>query len=379
MLRSEKVRLFDWYGEIRHVSKRHDLTNVKILTAMWKFGPRNLLEVSRRTGIPFTSVYHRVRKLESETGRVAYLVPQVSRLGLVHLTVQAAAKPGREEKITRALKIPGWWQSISACEPPITHHSTHAVPVKFVNDFRKYLRRLIQTGLATQLRVIPTGDPYPNFPNFSRYDPSAKSWSFEWRQWLSTLKRRAVSKTIEDPTDYRTTADRRDLLIVRELQKNARATFAEMGPVLGISLQGVKYHFDKKLVPSGIVKYFGFDITPYPHDLSAAHQILLSFTNRTCLNRFFSSLNEMFFIQDVAKVLKSNSLLARTYVPQNQVPRMFSLFSELAKERVLQTYSAVRLGAPEAERQTVQPGLFVDQKGWMFDSRKYNSDLSKLR
>jgi DNA-binding Lrp family transcriptional regulator len=237
----------------------------------------------------------------------------------------------------------------------------------------------MQTGLATQLRVIPIGDSHPNFPNFSRYDPSAKSWNFEWRQWLSALRRHPISRTIEDPRDYRTTADRRDLLIVRELQRNARATFAEMAPVLGISLQGVKYHFDKKLVPSGIVKYFGFDITPYPHDLSAAHQILLNFTNKPSLNRFFSSMNEMFFIQDVAKVLKSNSLLIRTYVPQNQVPSMFSLFSELAKQRVLQTYSAVRLSSPEEENQTVQPALFVDQKGWMFDARKYNSELSKRR
>lgn len=379
MLRSQKVRLSDWYAEIKHVSKRYDHTNVKILSAMWKFGPRNLLEVSRRTGIPFTSVYHRVSKLEGESGRVAYLVPQVSRLGLVQLTVQVAAKPGREEEVTKALKLPSWWQLVSNCEPPITHHSTHAVPVKFVNEFRKYLRRLSQIGLVTQLRVIPTGDSRPNFPNFSYYDPSEKLWRFDWRGWLSTLKRRTFSRTIEDPADYRTMVDRRDLLIVRELQRNARATFAQMAPVLGISLQGVKYHFDKKLVPSGIVKYFGFDITPYPHDLSARHEIILNFTNRLALNRFYSSMTEMFFVQDAAKVLKSNSLLIQTYVPQNQVRGMFDLFSELAKARILQSYSAVRLSSADGERQTVQPALFADQKGWEFDIRKYSSDLSKLR
>lgn len=88
------MRLTDWHGEIRSVMKRLDQTNIKILTAMWRFGPRNLLEVSRRTRIPFTSVYHRVGKLEAETGRVSYLIPKASKLGMVQLTAQVAAKPG---------------------------------------------------------------------------------------------------------------------------------------------------------------------------------------------------------------------------------------------------------------------------------------------
>ena len=379
MLRAEKVRLADWHSELRDLMKRLDGTNIKILSAMWKFGPRNLLEVSRKTGIPFTSVYHRVGKLESETGRVAYLVPKKSKLGMVQLTVQVAAKPGREDKVTKALKIPGWWQSISRCEAPFTHHSTHAVPAKFVNEFRKYLRRLPQIRLVTQQRIIPTGDFYPNFPNFSYYNATAKEWKFEWNRWLSALRRHKPTRTIEDPHDYQTVVDRRDLLIVRELQRNARSTFADMAPVLGISLQGVKYHFDKKLVPSGIVEQFGFDITPYPHDVSANHEVMLVFANKLAMNQFFSLLRDLFFVQGVAKILKSNALLIRTYVPQSQLRNMFDFFSELARARVLQSYSTVRLSVAGGEVQTILPELFKDQKGWDFDVRKISSDLSKLR
>jgi len=345
---------------------------------MWRFGPRNLLEVSRRTGIPFTSVYHRVGKLEAEAGRVAHLIPKASSLGLLQLTVHLAAKPGFEDRATRALKIPGWWQSITSSEAPFTHHSTHAVPVKCVNEFRKYLRRLMQIGVATQIRVIPTGDSYPNFPNFSYYDASAKAWRFDWNRWISALKRRGIEQVVEDPSDYRTIVDKRDLLIVQEMQNDGRATFADMAPVLGISLQGVKYHYDKKLAPSGIVRNFGFDVIPYPSGISARHIVTLAFTNRAALNRFFSSLREMFFVEEISKVLKSNTLIARTYVPQTQVRSMFAFFSELARARILHTYSAVRLTA-DGETQTVQPQLFVNQHGWEFNGRRYNAELSKLR
>lgn len=379
MLPAERVRLADWHSKLRDLMNSLDHTNIKILTAMWKFGPRNLLEVSRRTGIPFTSVYHRVGKLEGKTGRVAYLVPKVSSLGMVTLNVQVKAKPGCEHKVTKALKIPGWWQSISSCETPFTHNSIHAVPAKFVNDFRKYLQRLPQMRLTTQQRVIPTGDFLPNFPNFAYYNAAAKEWKFDWNKWLLSLKRPKPAKTIEDPHDYRTIVDKRDLLIVRELQRNARATFADMAPVLGISLQGVKYHFDKKLVPSGIVKELGFDITPYPQDIAANHEVTLVFTNKIAMNRFFSILGELFFVQGVRKILRSNALLIRTYVPQSQLLNMFNFFSELAKARLLQTYSTVRLSVAGEEVQTIQPKLFKDQAGWAFDARKFNSDLSKLR
>jgi hypothetical protein len=152
-----------------------------------------------------------------------------------------------------------------------------------------------------------------------------------------------------------------------------------MAPVLGISLQGVKYHFDKKLVPSGIVQQFGFDITPYPHDISANHEVMLVFANKLAMNQFFSLLRELFFVQGVTKILKSNALLIRTYVPQSQLRNMFDFFSELARARILQSYSAIRLSVTGGEVQTILPELFKDQKGWDFDVRKISSDLSKLR
>ena len=67
-MESEYVQLPNYFKGIAETEKQLDPTNIKILTAMWKHGPRNILEVSRRTRLPFTSVYHRVAKLEAKTG-----------------------------------------------------------------------------------------------------------------------------------------------------------------------------------------------------------------------------------------------------------------------------------------------------------------------
>ena len=377
MLGTEKVRLADWHKGIREITKQLDQTNIKILSTMWKLGPRNLLEVSRRTGIPFTSVYHRVAKLEEKSKRVVALIPQVSKLGMVRTVVLVTASPGSEERVTAALKIPNLWRSVNRCEGTFTHLSVNVVPVKFLKHFKTYIRGLSERNLITQSKIILTGEYIPNFPDFGYYDSVSNQWTFQWGRWFAALKKKP-SKMIQDPANYNMLADKKDLLIVKELEKNARTSFADIAPLLGISLQGVKYHYDKKLVPTEIVKYFGFDVWPYPEEVSAYHEVLLNFNSSLAMNRFFSLVDELFFVLGVAKVLHQNALLVRTYLLQNQISSMFALLSQMAREGVLESYSSVRQDFTGRDVQTISYELFDDEKGWTFDLKKCLSELSKL-
>jgi DNA-binding Lrp family transcriptional regulator len=190
--------------------------------------------------------------------------------------------------------------------------------------------------------------------------------------------RRKPSKTIDDPSSYAVSVDKKDLLIVKELQKNARRSFADLSPLLGISLQGVKYHYDKKLVPPGIVKYFRFDVWPYPEEVSAYHEILLKFANSQDMNRFYSSMDDFFFVLGISKILHQNSLLIRTYTLQAQVPSLFTFLSQMVQEGLLESYSAVRHDFMEREVQTIPYELFDQDQGWIFNLKQYRSELSKL-
>jgi DNA-binding Lrp family transcriptional regulator len=344
---------------------------------MWKNGPRNLLEVSRRTGIPFTSVYHRVAKLEAKSKRIAALVPQVSRLGLVRVNVLVAAKPGCEDKVTAALKLPNYWRRIDRCEGLYTHSSVQLVPVKSLKQFRGYVKRLLELKLATKTSMILTAEYIPNFPNFRYYNPATNEWSFQWGSWLAALRKKPTA-TIADPVNYDIITDKKDMLIVRELEKNARKSFAELAPLLGISLQGVKYHFDKKLVPTGIVKHFKFDVWPYPEEISAYHDILLNFRNQQGMNGFYSLMRELFFVLGVAKVLHQNALIVRTYTLQNRVPSLFAFISEMARAGHVQSYSAVRENLVARTCQPIPYELYDEETGWKFDLRKNLAALSKL-
>ncbi len=352
--------------------------NIKIFSAMWKLGPRNLLEVSRQTGIPFTSVYHRVERIEKE-GELAYLTPKLSRLGMMRAVVLATARLGCEEAVTQALKAPNLWQTVNSCEGTFTHDSVHAIPAPFINEFREYMRQLAKSGLIRRYKIILTGDYVPNFPDFNYYDAVTREWTFPWDQWFTEITNADPRKTIDDPSEYEVSVDKKDLLIIKELQINARKSFAELAPKVGISLHGVKYHFDKKLVPDGLIQNIQFNVVPYPKEVTAFHEIMLEFNSKLDLNKFYSVIPELFFVVGTSKVLERNAILLRTYILESQLSKLLAFFSELAKAGLLQSYSAVRKDLKSRISQTISYELFDDEEGWTFSLEKCLEELSTLR
>ena len=379
---AETVRVFDEFAwsnkEIREVSKQLDPTNITILSTMAEVGPRNLLEVSRLTGIPFTTVYHRISKIESKAGRLVTLITSVAKLGMVRLVVLVASKPGLEDIVTQALRIPNYWRVIERCEGAFTHHSIQTVPVKFLKAFKDYISTMYAMNLIKSFRIIQTSDSYSIFADFSSFNSASGEWTFHWDEWLNDLTMSTPTRTIQDHTGDPVNVAKIDLEIISELQINGRMNFAEIAKRINTSPQAVKYHYDNKLVPSGVVGQYHFDVVPYPVELSAYHEFMLEFTDSTAMNRFFSLAKRLFFVDHVSKALRKTTLIVRTRMINSQVENMFAFFSEMVNVGVLTSYSAVRLNMNSRLHQTISCELFDDAEGWQWDVYKVLLELNKL-
>ena len=377
LLTTELVRFDDYYRRASEASKILDSLNTRILGCMATAGPRNLLEVSRRSGIPFTTVYHRVAKLERRIGRVAFLIPSHSKLGLSCLVVIAKAGPGLEEQLTKALKLPNYWWSVTRCEGGFTHHSIHCVPLEHLTHFGSYLGQLSRNHLVDNLQVVRVGDILPLNPDFEYYDTADRSWRFAWDKWLAKLMRPKTVKRIDDPAKYTRVADKHDLFIIKELEKNGRTTLAKLAAMMDMTLPGVKYHYDK-LLAKDACRHFKIEAFPFPIEISAVYDLMLNFPSREHMNRFFSIASNLFFLYQVAKAIGKNSLMFRAYIPEMQVSNMFQFLSELTRRRMLASYSALRLRFETRARQTVSYELFDEKKGWIFDYEKCTAELKKI-
>lgn len=378
-MKTETVRVFDQgAGKIREILKQLDPTNIKILSTMAKVGPRNLLEVSRLTGIPFTTVYHRIAQIESKSKQVVQVLPDVSRLGMTRLMVLVAAKPGLEEIVTQALRIPNYWRVIDRCEGAFTHHSIQTIPTKFLKEFREYISTMQAMNLIKSYRIIQTGTSHTIFPDFSSYECGSGEWLFDWEGWLSAVKDGVPTETIQDPRCDPVALERVDLEIISYLEEDGRMRFTDIADKINTSPQTVKYRYDNRLVPAGAVGTFDFDVTPYPVEISSFHEFMLEFSESASMNRFFSVAKKLFFIHQVAKAIRKNTLLVRTRIIHSQVENMFTFFSEMVNAGLLTTYSAVRLNMRSRVRQTISYELFDPASGWQWDVYKNLLELNKL-
>jgi DNA-binding Lrp family transcriptional regulator len=381
-LRSEIVQIIDEYAwtnrSIREVFKQLDPTNIKILSTMAEVGPRNLLEVSRLTGIPLTTVYHRVGQIESKSKSVATLIPSVAKLGMVRLVLLVAAKSGLEDNVTEALRIPNYWRVIERCEGAFTHHSIQIIPLKFLKAFKEYISTMCAMNLVKSYRIVQTGDSYPIFADFSNYNSVSGEWTFQWDEWLSEFETGNPNKTIIDPQGQSTSVEKVDLEIMARLELNGRMSFTDIAKKINTSPQIVKYHYDKRLVAARLAERFHFDVVPYPIEISAYHEFLLEFADTASMNRFFSLAEKLFFVDQVSKVLHKNALVVRTRMINSQLENMFAFFSEMANVGLLVSYSAVRLSLYSRLQQTISFELFDDRGGWKWDVYKILFELNKL-
>lgn len=327
--------------------------------------------------MPFTSVYHRIARIEAKSQEVAFLIPPVSKLGLIRVVILALATPGRETEATAALKTPNLWRSVGFCEGNFSHISVQLVPVKYLREFKSYVQQLVDSGLIRNFSIIYTGDYAPNFPDFDYYNPTESRWRFDWEGWLASLNEEDNDATFDDPESYQMLVDKKDLMIVQQLELDARRSFADVGKAVGMTPQGVKYHY-QKLVALGVANSIQFRVLPFPVEVSAYHEVMLEFNRKEDLDRFYSIVPRLFFIAGVAKLLRRNAVMVQTWMLESQLSKMFSFFSQMARAGILNSYSAVRIDFVSKQGQTISEELFDDEKGWIVDFEKCSSELQKI-
>jgi DNA-binding Lrp family transcriptional regulator len=323
-------------------------------------------------------VYDRARRLEEQFGVLSIANIDHAKLGLRKCITLVESNPGLEDFVSEALAIPNFWKTITRCEGGFTHYALHAIPDGHDREFERYMAATQERGLVRKYETVWVSDYDYSFPNFRLYDPMNCSWTFEWDKWFESVRRKDGSKAIDDPSDYSVEADKADLLILTELELNARAKFSEISHAMGITLQAVKYRYDKRIRPRGLIKDFVINLAAHPPELADMYEVLLSFEDGESMNSFFGASEEMFPILRTVKVLGETKLGIRTYSPHNETGELFGMLSKLARSGLVSDYSAVRIRPETQVRQTISTELFEDKVGWKYDLSRHLATLDSI-
>ncbi len=368
----------EYFDRIHRIMSVLDEENIKIISVMKKYGPRNLQHISRRSKVPYPTVYTRVNKLESEKLLHTFVYPNYSKIGMARAVLQLTPAHGRELLAREALKIPGYWIRIIRCSGECNgYYSLHAIPVDHRQDFEHYAEQLITSGIASEYRIFWLGEFSSNIPNFEYFDLKKKTWIFNWPSWLKMFLDEAPIPKLEQGDSQKTSFDKNDLLILKELNNDARTKLSEFAKLIGITLPAAKYRFDN-LVRKGLVQDYVINLLPYAPETSDLLEVRLDFRDENLLVANEKHLRRLPFVLDYSRVRASNSITTRVFIQRSEVNNLLTLLSALVRRQILERFSYLVLDPMTIEAQTFSYEYFTNEAGWHYDNREYIGALRKL-
>jgi len=356
-----------------------DALDLKILEALGVYGPRNLTEVARQLKLNADSLRKRIRRR---------ILPQVflninvyhTNLGLRKCMVFADAVKGREEALFEGLKAHDFWLYVSrcygACEGSL---AMFGIPVGREKDFLEFVAELERRKIASKTRFFWSTCFHTVNPSSNWFDAKTNEWVFSWDEWLEEIATEKIDLPLSlvDPREYRQMADRVDVFILKELEKDATVTFGEIAKMLGLTKQAVKYHFERHVLGRGLIETFQVISFPFDRAVSDFFFFTLQFKSKEDMGKFAMSLIDKPFARSLGKVFGQNALIVQLYLPRLEVREFVDRLSLMVRRGFLEDFWYVIQDWRKIQRETIPYRLFVDKK-WVYDRGKYLKQLDAL-
>lgn len=366
--------------KVENMPKRFDLLDVKILETLGIHGPRNVTNIARKLGVPAETVRKRIKRICSSNLLTTHVNVYHTNLGLKKAVVFAEAIPGYEDLLFEAFKINDFWIYITRCYgmnegcPGI-----YTIPKDHCTEFEEFLSEL------ERLKVARNVDLYWStcFQNVNLkatwFDSASKSWSLLWDEWAEEISTEGTHLpfTLVDPLDFPVKGDKTDVLIIKELEKDAMVPFTRLAKMMGISPQLIRYHFYEHLIKRTLIEGFQISVFPFDRAISDMLVFIFKFDKGEKLAKFALSLLDKPFVNVLGKILEENALIANLYMPRNEFRKFIEVLSRLIKSGFLQSYLYVIQDLDKTLRQTISYEYFEDGT-WVYDHEKHIKRLRDL-
>ena len=343
--------------------KKLDAIDVKILEGISQYGPRNLSQVARSAGLPFTTVRFRVNRMHRDSLLFLHLTPNLANLGLNRAVVFMEAAPGFEVDFMDYLKINDFW--VFLC-PIYGQYEGCAgiwtIPYERMGEFHEFLQALQDAGVSRRCEVHWTTS-FHNISVSSRwFDEGEEAWNFNWDEWIDEVGsiQGELPPILDEPESWPVRADYTDLLVIKELENEARLTLPEVSEALDVPLSKVKYHFHEHIAKRGLIGGYQVEIYRFPFPLCEIFFMIFEFDSEEKMRRFALSLLDKPIAINIGKVLGRNALVSHVFLPKWQFRRFIRALSILAKGGHIRQYHYYIQDMYQTLRETIPYEYFKD-------------------
>ncbi len=357
-----------------------DQTNASILKAVGELGARNLTLIAKRTHLPVTTVRFRLEKMKRGGQVFVSANPDLPKLGLAKAFMVADAHLGRQNQLLETIRNTAYWTYIIRCYGRHDGFCSYfAFPAAQMKELERYMReaKRLQAFSSSQFfwctnsRVVPR--------DFSWYDFKEKGWKFDWEQWTRNVLEAAdrLPEQISEPKDYTIMADKKDLLIIKELQKDETIGFNKLAEIVGISPQSVGARYQDHILKRKLIVDYAVDVYPYPLEISDLYLFKIDFADQRCLGKFANACEGKPFVLSYSKIIGKDAILVNVYIIKTEFPNFVEALNLLFVEGLITNFFYVTLNQSAYRRQTISYEYFGNGR-WLYNHSERVERLQKI-
>jgi len=302
-----------------------------------------------------------------------------TNLGLKKAVVFAKAAPGNEELLFNCMKVNKFYIYISRCYGMFEGAlGVYVIPKDQCSKFDQFIQGIKKLGIAQDIHLYWSTCFHTVNRTTNWFDSTSEKWTFPWDEWIEEVRTQhsILPYTLVDPQDFPMKADKTDLFILKEMEKNATIDLADIARKLGRSLQILRYHYKEHVEKKGLLEVFQIFFLPFDQAVSDMFFFIFRFDDHEKLAKFARSLLDKPFVYIVGKILDQNAIISQVYLPRQEFRRFVDSLSELVRTGHLRDYEYViqDLRPAKWSRATI-PFEFFKDGSWTYD---YDGHLKGL-
>lgn len=354
--------------------------DLKVLEGLEDYGPRNITGVARKLDIPAETLRKRLKRLRSQNFLRTSVNIYHTNLGLKKAVIFAEAIPGYEDVLLDCLKQNGFWIFLGRCYGMFEGCvGIFTIPKDRSNEFEQFLDQIKRSGVAKNAEIFWSTCFHSVHSRCSWFDKQSRYWNFKWDNWFGEIKNEQTKLpyTLVDPKDFPILGDNIDILMLKELEKDATIKIARLAEMLRISPQLARYHFHKHLFGNSLIEDFDVTVFHFGKETSDFYFFIFNFDNYEKFAKFASSLLDKPFVRAIGKILGKNALYGYIYLPRSEFRKFLKVLSKLVKSGFLESYRYVIQDLENSSRQTI-PYEYFENGSWIYNYKEHMENLQNL-
>ncbi len=346
-----------------------DELDVKILEGLSYLGPRNFALLAEHLGMPATTLRYRVCKMLDDSILFLHINPYHTNMGLRKAVIFVEAFLGYEDLLLDCLRVNDYWLYLCRIYGPYEGWGgIWTIPNDNVDDFKLFLKSLVDLGVAKNVEINWT-TCHEGIPVKSRwFNVEENRWVFNWNEWITEVENieGELPWTVKDPEDWPIRVDYTDLLIIKELEKDGRASMTDISKNIGVPLETVKYHFREHVSKRDLIEGYQIDIVRFPPLSSELLFFKFEFDSHEKFKKFALSLHDKPFPFHIGKIVGENMLESHLYLPKKEFRKFIKALSILIRKGLLKSYKYWIQDMFIQWRETI-PYEHFENGGWKYD------------